>query len=110
MHWVEAQYKNLHQNSTLMHWFQAQDKSLHQNSILMQNSHFFFPELRSRQKPTNKQTSKQNKNKTKQKEKQRVCHTVALPFKLKVYILRQKKNYGNSNISPCKNIIFKQIL
>jgi len=24
-------------------------------------------------------------------------------------ILKQKKNYGNSNISPCKNIIFKQI-
>jgi hypothetical protein len=22
--------------------------------------------------------------------------------------LRQKKNYGNSNISPCKNIIFKK--
>jgi hypothetical protein len=24
------------------------------------------------------------------------------------YIYRQKKNYGNSNISPCKNIIFKK--
>jgi hypothetical protein len=36
-------------------------------------------------------------------EKQGVCHTVALPFTLKS-ILRQKKNYGNSNISPCKNI------
>jgi hypothetical protein len=36
---------------------------------------------------------------------QGVCHTVALPpFTLKT-ILRQKKNYGNSNISPCKNII-----
>jgi hypothetical protein len=23
-------------------------------------------------------------------------------------ILRQKKNFGNSNISPCKNIIFKK--
>jgi hypothetical protein len=23
-------------------------------------------------------------------------------------MLRQKKNYGNSNISPCKNIIFKK--
>jgi len=34
----------------------------------------------------------------------RVCHTVALPFPLK----SQKKNYGNSNISPCKNIIFKK--
>jgi hypothetical protein len=38
---------------------------------------------------------------------QGVCHTVALPFTLKS-ILRQKKNYGNSNISPCKNIIFKK--
>jgi hypothetical protein len=28
---------------------------------------------------------------------------VALPF-----ILRQKKNYGNPNISPFKNIIFKK--
>ncbi len=35
-----------------------------------------------------------------------MCHTVAFPFTLKS-ILRQKKNYGNSNISPCKNIIFK---
>jgi hypothetical protein len=32
---------------------------------------------------------------------------VALPFTLKS-ILRQKKNFGNSNISPCKNIIFKK--
>jgi hypothetical protein len=40
-------------------------------------------------------------------EKQGVCHTMALPFRLKS-ILRQKKNYGNSNISPCKNIIFKK--
>jgi hypothetical protein len=39
--------------------------------------------------------------------KQGACHTMALPFTLKS-ILRQKKNYGNSNISPCKNIIFKQ--
>ncbi len=35
---------------------------------------------------------------------QGVYHTVALPFTLKSN-LRQKKNYGNSNISPCKNII-----
>jgi hypothetical protein len=34
-------------------------------------------------------------------------HTVALPFTLKS-ILMQKKNYGNSNISPCKNIIFQK--
>jgi hypothetical protein len=38
---------------------------------------------------------------------QGVCHTMALPFTLKRN-LRQKKNYGNSNISPCKNIIFKK--
>ncbi len=30
---------------------------------------------------------------------QGVCHAVALPFTLKS-ILRQKKNYGNSNILP----------
>jgi len=36
-----------------------------------------------------------------------ITHTVALPFTLKS-ILRQKKNYGNSNISACKNIIFKK--
>jgi hypothetical protein len=36
-----------------------------------------------------------------------VCHIVALPFTLKS-TLRQKKNDGNSNISPCKNIIFKK--
>jgi len=39
--------------------------------------------------------------------KQGVCHTMALPLTLKS-ILSQKKNYGNSNILPCKNIIFKQ--
>jgi hypothetical protein len=33
--------------------------------------------------------------------------TVALPFTL-TSILRQSKNYGNSNISPCKNISFKK--
>jgi hypothetical protein len=32
---------------------------------------------------------------------------MALPFTFKS-ILRHKKNYGNSNISPCKNIIFKK--
>jgi hypothetical protein len=32
---------------------------------------------------------------------------MALPFTLKS-ILRQKKNYGNSNIAPCKNIIFQK--
>ncbi len=39
--------------------------------------------------------------------KQGVCHSVALSFTLKS-ILRQKKNYGNSNISPCKNIILEK--
>jgi hypothetical protein len=43
------------------------------------------------------------------KAKQVVCHTVASPFTLKS-ILRQKKKYGNSNISPYKNIILKKIL
>jgi hypothetical protein len=32
---------------------------------------------------------------------------MALPFTLKS-ILRQKKNYRNLNISPCKNIVFKK--
>jgi hypothetical protein len=35
-------------------------------------------------------------------EEQGVCHNMALPFTLKS-ILSQKKNYGNSNMSPCKN-------
>jgi hypothetical protein len=41
------------------------------------------------------------------KYNQGLFHTMALPFTLKG-ILRQKKKYGNSNISPCKNIIFKK--
>jgi len=41
-------------------------------------------------------------------KQQGVCRTVKLPFTLKS-ILRQKKNYGHSNISPCKNRIFKKI-
>jgi hypothetical protein len=41
--------------------------------------------------------------------KQGMCHTSALPFTLKSF-LRQEKNYENSNISPCKNIIFIKIL
>jgi hypothetical protein len=39
--------------------------------------------------------------------KQGVCHTVALPFTLKT-ILLQKKNYGNSNNTPCKNIFLRK--
>jgi hypothetical protein len=42
-------------------------------------------------------------------QQQGVCHIVALPLTLKS-TLRQKRNYGNSNISPCKNIIFKKSL
>jgi hypothetical protein len=36
-----------------------------------------------------------------------VNYTVALPFTLKS-ILRQKKSDENSNISPCKSMIFKK--
>jgi hypothetical protein len=39
--------------------------------------------------------------------KQGVRHAVASSF-TEQSTLRQKKNYGNSNISPCKNIIFKK--
>jgi hypothetical protein len=41
--------------------------------------------------------------------KQGVCHTMALPFTFKS-ILRAKKNFETSNISPCKTIFFKNIL
>jgi hypothetical protein len=42
---------------------------------------------------------------------QGVYHIVALPFALKSIWRPKKKHYGNSNISPCKNIpIFKKIL
>jgi type VI protein secretion system component Hcp len=41
------------------------------------------------------------------KTNKRVCHTMALSFTFKS-ILWQMKNYGNSNISPCKNIIFEK--
>ncbi len=40
-------------------------------------------------------------------KQQWMCHTVALPFALKM-ILMQRKNYENSNILPCKNIIFQK--
>jgi hypothetical protein len=39
--------------------------------------------------------------------KQGVSHIVALPLTLK-HISRQKNNYGNSNISPCKNILYNE--
>jgi len=38
-------------------------------------------------------------HKIEKKEEQGACHTVALPFTLKSTLM-QKKNYGNSNISP----------
>jgi len=37
--------------------------------------------------------------------KQGVRHTVALPFSI---LMQKKKNYGNSNISPCQNVVFKK--
>ncbi len=40
--------------------------------------------------------------------KQGVHHSMALPFTIIKNILRQKKNYGNSNILPCKNAVFKE--
>jgi hypothetical protein len=40
--------------------------------------------------------------------KQGVCHIVVLSFAFKKYLKEKKKNYWNSNISPCKNIIFKK--
>jgi hypothetical protein len=50
-------------------------------------------------------TSPCKQKKTKNKG---VCHTVALPFTFFKKILRQKKNYENSNIFPdAKKIIFK---
>jgi hypothetical protein len=56
-------------------------------------------------KPTNQLLSQ--KSNTQLALEQGVCHTLALPFTLKG-ILRQKKSYENSNISPCKNIVFKK--
>jgi hypothetical protein len=59
----------------------------------IQNGSFFFSEVAS------KRLKSPGENKG--------CHTVALPLTLKG-IVRQKKNYGNSNISSCKNIVFKK--
>jgi hypothetical protein len=53
------------------------------------------------------QCSRNLKEAKEQRKKKHI--TLALPFTLKSILLRQKKkNYGNSNISPCKNIIFKK--
>jgi len=46
-------------------------------------------------------TTTTSKAKQEVQTKQGVHHIVALPFTLKS-ILRQKKKYRNSNISPCK--------
>jgi hypothetical protein len=37
-----------------------------------------------------------------------VCHNAALPFTLKKYFKEKEELWKNSNISPCKNIIFKK--
>jgi hypothetical protein len=54
-------------------------------------------------------TKKDTKTKVENRKKQGLCHTVVLPFTLKS-ILREKKNYKTSIISPCKNIISRKIL
>jgi hypothetical protein len=50
----------------------------------------------------NSSTNKINNNNNK-----RCFALVALPFTFKS-LVPQKKNYGNSNILPCKNIIFRK--
>jgi hypothetical protein len=55
------------------------------------------------------QPQKNSSNSKLKVNEQGVCHTAALPFTLKS-ILRLKKNIEKSNVSPCKNIIFKKIL
>jgi hypothetical protein len=45
---------------------------------------------------------------TKNERKKRGMSHSCLAIYIKTRILRQKKNYGNSNILPCKNIIFKK--
>jgi NAD dependent epimerase/dehydratase family enzyme len=51
-----------------------------------------------------------NKNTAQKMKKQgdRVSHLCGLAIYMKKYLNAKKKNYGNSNISPCKNIIFKK--
>jgi hypothetical protein len=48
------------------------------------------------------------KRRKREKNKGCVTHCGLAIFTLNVIFKRQKKNYGNSNISPCKNIIFKK--
>jgi hypothetical protein len=66
------------------------------------------PKPKSPQKnaPTYSKTSRTTKTKIPLPNK--ACVTL-WPYQLhKKNILRQKKNYGNSNISPCKNIMIKK--
>jgi hypothetical protein len=42
------------------------------------------------------------------KRKTRGLSHYGLAIYIKKYVKRQKKNYGNSNISPCKNILIFQ--
>jgi hypothetical protein len=44
----------------------------------------------------------------KNKQTRGVSHCGLTIYIKKKSILRQKKNYGNSNISPCKNIVFQK--
>jgi hypothetical protein len=38
------------------------------------------------------------------------CGLVAIYIKKCIFMAKEEENYGNSIISPCKNIIFKKIL
>jgi hypothetical protein len=62
------------------------------------------------QQQTHRIIAKEPVSEEKQKrltKQQGVFNFVALPLTLKS-ILRQKKNYGNSNILPCKDTSFKK--
>jgi hypothetical protein len=51
---------------------------------------------------------KKNLRKTGHNQQGGVSHYMALPITLKSILRQKKKNYGNSKISPCKNMIFKK--
>jgi hypothetical protein len=53
-------------------------------------------------------TNKQSKQKIQNKQTRGESHN-GLAIYIKKYINTKKKNYGNSNIPQCKNIIFKKI-
>jgi len=48
--------------------------------------------------------------KLKQKQKKRGVSHCGLAIYIKKYLKAKEEYYENSNISPCKNIIFKKIL